>query len=85
LVFQLLREHKLYAKESKCEFFKTEIHYLGHIITNDGIMMDPEKVEAIVKWPHPTNLTELQIFLGLVGFYRQYIKDYAKIVIPMTN
>ena len=47
-VFDLLRDHKLYAKESKCEFFKTEIHYLGHIITNEGIMMDPDKVETVV-------------------------------------
>ena len=59
LVFELLRAHKLYAKESKCEFFKEQVHYLGHIISNEGIMMDPDKVDAIVRWPHPTNLKEL--------------------------
>ena len=75
----------MYAKDSKCEFFKTEIHYLGHIISNEGIRMDPEKVDAILKWPHPGNLQELQMFLGLVGFYRKYIRDYDKIAIPMTN
>ena len=85
LVFELLRAHKLYAKESKCEFFKEKIHYLGHIISNEGIMMDPDKVDAIVRWPHPTNLEELQIFLGLAGFYRKFIRDYAKIAVPMTN
>ena len=85
MVFDLLREHKLYAKESKCEFFKTEIHYLGHIVTANGVMMDPAKVEAILKWPHPKNIEELQIFLGLAGFYRKYIKDYAKLSVPMTN
>ena len=75
----------MYAKDSKCEFFKTEIHYLGHIISNKGIQMDSKKVDAILKWPHPRNLQELQMFLGLVGFYRKYIREYAKIAIPMTN
>ena len=84
-VFDLLRDHKLYPKERKCEFFKTEIHYLGHIITNKGIMMDLHKVEAIMRWPHPKHLEELQIFLGLAGFYRKYIKDYAKILVPMMD
>ena len=63
-VFDLLRVHTLFAKESKCEFFKTEVHYLGHIISHEGIMMDPSKVVAILNWPHPKNLEELQIFLG---------------------
>ena len=72
-VFEVLQEHQLYAKDSKCEFFKTEIHYLGHIISNEGIRMDPEKVDAILKWPHPCNLQELQMFLGLAGFYCKYI------------
>ena len=72
-VFEVLREHQLYAKDSKCEFFKTEIHYLGHIISNEGIRMDPEKVDAILKWPHPRNLQELQMFLGLPSFYHKYI------------
>lgn len=86
LIFELLCAHKLYAKENKCEFFKTEIHYLGHIITKGGIMMDPEKLEAILHWPHPMNLEELQIFLGLLaGFYHKYIKDYAKLSVLMTD
>ena len=72
-VFEVLREHQLYAKDSKCEFFKTEIHYLGHIISNEGIRMDLEKVDAILKWPHPRNLQELEMFLRLAGFYRKYI------------
>ena len=84
-VFEVLQEHQLYAKDSKCEFFKTKTHYLGHIISNKGIRMDPEKVDAILKWPHPCNLQELQMFLRLTGFYHKYIRDYAKIAIPMTN
>ena len=85
LVFELLRAHQLYAKESKCEFLKTQIHYLGHIITDEGIMMDQKKMEAISRWPHPRNMEEVQIFIGLAGFYRQYVKDYAKIAVPMTD
>ena len=68
-VFEVLWEHQLYAKDSKCKFLKTKIHYLGHIISNEGIRMDPEKVDAILKWPHPHSLQELQMFLGLAGFY----------------
>ena len=83
-VFQLLRSHSLFAKESKCEFFAKEVKYLGHIIFQEGIRMDPEKVRAILEWPHPTNLEELQIFLGLSGFYRKFIQNYAKIV-AMTD
>ena len=85
LVFDLLREHKLYAKESKCEFLQTEIHYLGHVISAQGVQMDMSKVEAIAHWPHPTNLEELQIFLGLAGFYRKFVRDFEKIAIPMTD
>ena len=59
LVFELLPKHALYAKESKCEFFQTEIHYLGHVISADGLKMDPDKVDTIVRWPHPKNVEEL--------------------------
>ena len=84
-MFDLLRSHKLYGKQSKCEFLKTEIHYLGHVISAQGVQMDMTKVNAIMHWPHPTNLEELQIFLGLAGFYCKYVCNYAKIAIPMTD
>ena len=85
LVFELLQAYKLNAKESKCEFLKQQIHYLGHIITKNGLMMDLAKVEAIVNQPHPMNMIKLQVFLGLVNIYWKYIQDYAKLVDPMTN
>ena len=85
LVFNLLRANQLYAKESKCDFCKTEIHYLGHIISANGLQMDPSKVEVILHWPHPKNLEELQIFLGMTGYYRKFIRDYAKLAVPMTD
>ena len=84
-MFELLRKNKLFGKESKCKFFAEEIHYLGHIVSADGTRMDLDKVDAIIRWPTPKNLEELQIFLGMSGFYPQYVKDYAKIAVPLTD
>ena len=83
--FSVLHEHQLYAKESKCEFFQKKIHYLGHIISDKGICMDLEKIDAILRWPQPYTLQELQMFLGVSSFYCKYICDYVEIVVPMTN
>jgi hypothetical protein len=66
MVLQVLREHKLYAKLSKCIFYQKKIHYLGHIISVEGITMDPEKIEAIRGWPMPNNVTEVRSFMGLL-------------------
>ena len=67
LTLQLLREHKLYAKLSKCDFYKKRIHYLGHIISDEGIYVDPKKIEAIMNWPTPRNVTNVRYFMGLAG------------------
>jgi hypothetical protein len=69
MVLQVLREHKLYVKLSKCIFDPKKIHYLGHIISADGIEVSPEKIEAIRGWPMPRNVTEVRSFMGLVGYY----------------
>jgi hypothetical protein len=69
MVLKVLREHQLYAKLSKCSFYQKKIHYLGHIISKDGIEVDPEKVEAIREWSVPKNVTEVRSFMGLVGYY----------------
>ena len=84
-VLGLLRANKLYAKQEKCEFLKTEITYLGHVIGPLGISMDPEKIKAIRDWPPPKNVKELQSFLGLANYYRKFMKDFAKTTTPLNN
>ncbi|GKA81418.1 putative reverse transcriptase domain-containing protein [Tanacetum coccineum] len=71
-VLQILRQEKLYAKFSKCEFWLSKVAFLGHIVSAEGITMDPAKVEAITKWPRPTSVTEVRSFLGLAGYYRRF-------------
>ena len=68
LTLQLPREHQLYAKLSKCDFYRDRIQYLGHIILEEGISVDLEKIEAIKNWPTPKNMTEVRYFMGLAGY-----------------
>ena len=67
LTLQFLREHKLYAKLSKCDFYKDIIHYLGNNISEEGTSMHPEKIEAIMNWPTPRNVTDVRSFMVLAG------------------
>jgi hypothetical protein len=85
LVLQVLREHQLYAKLSKCYFYQKKIHYLGHIILEQGIAVDPEKIEAIRGWPTPRNVSDIKSFMGLVSYYRRFIVGFSKISHPITS
>jgi len=76
IVLQCLRENQLFWKLSKCSFYQTNIHYLGHIISGDGIAVDPVKIEAIMEWPTPTNVHEIQSFMGMAGYYHRFVEGF---------
>ena len=82
---QELREHQLFAKFSKCDFFKDKIQYLGHIVTKEGISVDPEKIRAIEDWSVPKDVTDVRSFMGITGYYRRFIKGFSKIANPITS
>jgi hypothetical protein len=84
LILQKLREHKLYAKRSKCEFWLKEVTFLGHVVSNGGISVDPSKIKDVLSWKPPTDVEEIRSFLGLAGYYRRFIEGFSKLAKPMT-
>ena len=85
IVLQTLRTHQLYAKLSKCEFWLNSVSFLGHVISKEGVQVDPKKVEAVSNWPRPTNVTEIRCFLGMAGYYRTFVKDFSRIFAALTR
>jgi hypothetical protein len=84
-VFTHLEEHNLKLKASKCEFFKSKVTYLGHVVSEKGIETDPDKIEAVKTWPVPSTVKEVRAFLGFVGYYRRFVKGFASIARPLND
>jgi hypothetical protein len=85
LVLQKLRDHKLYATLSKCEFWLKQVTFLRHVISKGGISIDPSKVQDVLSWKVPMSLSDIWSFLGLAGYYRRFIEGFSKISKPMTE
>jgi len=85
IVLQILKEKKLYAKLSKCEFWLEEVKFLGHVISNKGVLVDSTKVEAVLQWEPQNTVTEIRSFLDLAGYYRRFIEGFSKIALPLTQ
>ena len=85
VVLETLRKEQLYAKLSKCEFSLNEVPFLGHIVSKEGIRVYLKKIEVVVEWKAPSNVTEVRSFLGLAGYYRRFVKGISMIAAPMTR
>ncbi|XP_073120882.1 uncharacterized protein [Henckelia pumila] len=84
-VLEVLRERKLFAKFDKCEFWLEKLEFLGHIISESGVEVDPSKVQAVKELSVPRNVLEIRSFLGLAGYYRKFIKCFSSIAVPLTT
>lgn len=85
LVLEKLREHQLYAKFSKCEFWMKEVEFLGHVVTAAKVVVDPKKVSTVINWQPPKTVTQVRSFLGMAGYYRRFIEGFSKVARPLTQ
>jgi hypothetical protein len=85
IVLQTLRKHKLYAKFDKCNFYKKKIQYLGHVISSEGIIVDSEKIKAIMEWLVTKDVVDIRSFMGITRYYGRFIEGFSKIAYPITS
>ena len=85
VVLQILKEYQFYAKYSKCEFWLRSVTIFGHIISSEGVELDPRKTEAVKNWPRPLTLTDIRSFLCLAGYYQRFMDGFAFIAPPLTT
>ena len=85
IVLGTLGEHRLYAKFSKCEFWLNRVAFISHVISKEGIVVGPSKIEAVRCWKQPKSVTEVRSFLGLAGYYRKYLEGFSRIALPHSR
>ena len=85
IALQTLRHWQLYAKFSQCQFWLDRVAFLGHVISIDGIYMDPQKIEVVVNWVHPTSVSEVKSILGSASYYRRFVEGFSKIALPLMK
>ncbi|XP_026428322.1 uncharacterized protein LOC113324216 [Papaver somniferum] len=85
LTLDLLQQHSLFAKESKCSFGQKQVEYLGRIISGEGVLADTSKVECMQRWTTPTTLKDLRGFIGLTGYFRKFFQNYGLLCKPLTD
>ncbi|KAL0553688.1 hypothetical protein IC582_007590 [Cucumis melo] len=84
-VLETLQANKLYAKFSKCEFWLKKVTFLGHVVSSEGVSVDPAKIEAVTSWPRPSTVSEIRSFLGLAGYYKRFVEDFSRIASSLTQ
>ena len=85
IALQITRENQLFAKLVKCDFWLKEVSFLGHIVFSYGIRVDPTKIEVVVNWKPPRNVTEVRSFLGLAGYYSRFVRGFSSIASPLNK
>ena len=85
VVLETLRKEQLYAKLSKCEFWLNEVSFLGHLVLEEGIRVDPRKIEVIIEWKPPINVREVRSFPRLASYYKRFVKGFSRTTAPMTR